>query len=55
MENKAILEMPIPIVHMMCLLASDVGKVCVYLISTENVLNSLNRKDTVLSNKVCII
>ena len=33
---------------------SDVGKVCVYLISTENVLNSLNRKDTVLSNKVCI-
>jgi len=33
---------------------SDVGKVCVYLISTENVLNSINRKDTVLSNKVCI-
>ena len=33
---------------------SDIGKVCVYLISTENILNSLNRKDTVLSNKVCI-
>ncbi len=33
---------------------SDVGKVCVYLISTENVLNFLDRKDTVLSNKVCI-
>ena len=33
---------------------SDVGKVCVYLISTENLLNSLNRKDTVFSNKVCI-
>ena len=35
-------------------ITSDVGKVCVYLISTENVLNSLGRKDTVISNKVCI-
>ena len=33
---------------------SDVGKVCVYLLSTENLNNSLNRKDSVLSNKVCI-
>ena len=33
---------------------SDVGKICLYLISTENTLNSLTRKDTVFSNKVCI-
>ena len=33
---------------------SDVGKVCVYLLSTENLNNVLNRKDTVFSNKVCI-
>ena len=33
---------------------SDVGKVCIYLLSTENSLNALNRKDTVFSNKVCI-
>ena len=35
-------------------IASDIGNVCVYLLSTENVLNSLNRKDTILSNKVCV-
>ena len=33
---------------------SDVGKVCLYLICTENNINVLNRKDTVFSNKVCI-
>ena len=33
---------------------SDVGNVCVYLLSTENTPNSLNKKDTIFSNKVCI-
>ena len=35
-------------------ISSDVGKVCLYLISTENLFNSLDRKDTVYSNLVCV-
>ena len=33
---------------------NDFGKVCIYHISTEDMLNELGRKDTVFSNQVCI-
>ena len=35
-------------------ISSNVGKICLYLISTENLFNTLGRKDTVYSNMVCV-
>tara|TARA_B100000963_G_scaffold92285_1_gene79420 strand:- start:144 stop:1637 length:1494 start_codon:yes stop_codon:yes gene_type:complete len=35
-------------------ISSDVGKICLFLVSTENLFNVLDRKDTVYSNMVCV-
>ena len=32
----------------------DIGDICLYLMSIEDTINSLNLKDTVFSNKVCV-
>ena len=53
-EKQTYLQDALPNTNYNISIINDLGRVCTYLISTENTNNILNKKDTVYSNKVCI-